>query len=80
MVSASVLGPEGLESRGSRNTPSRFMLQKPEISSGTDDPLGLSQLRLRKTVPYLTFLALTVQLHVLHIFLIIFHITSNSSH
>jgi len=27
-------------SRGSRNTPSRFMLQKPEISSGSYGPLG----------------------------------------
>jgi len=28
-------------SRGSRNTPSRFMLQKPGISSGSYGPLGL---------------------------------------
>ena len=27
-------------SRGSRNTPSRFMLQKPGISSGSYDPVG----------------------------------------
>ena len=27
-------------SRGSRNTPSRFILQKPEISAGTDEPSG----------------------------------------
>ena len=54
MVSASDLGPEGQEferwpvhprcvlrqntSGGSRNTPSRFILQKPEISAGTDEP------------------------------------------
>ena len=29
-----------IPSRGSRNTPSRFMLQKPEISSGSYGPLG----------------------------------------
>jgi len=29
-----------IPSRGSRNTPSRFMLQKPEISSGSYDPVG----------------------------------------
>ena len=28
-------------SRGSRNTPSRFILQKPEISAGSDEPSGL---------------------------------------
>ena len=27
-------------SRGSRNTPSRFILQKPEISASTDEPCG----------------------------------------
>ena len=26
--------------RGSRNTPSRFMLHKPEKSTGPDEPLG----------------------------------------
>jgi len=29
-----------IPSRGSRNTPSRFMLQKPGISSGSYDPVG----------------------------------------
>ena len=29
-----------IPSRGSRNTPSRFILQKPEISTGTDKPSG----------------------------------------
>ena len=29
-----------IPSRGSRNTPSRFILQKPEISAGTDEPLA----------------------------------------
>ena len=29
-----------IPSRGSRNTPSRFILQKPEISAGTDEPSG----------------------------------------
>ena len=29
-----------IPSRGSRNTPSRFILQKPEISTGTDEPLA----------------------------------------
>ena len=29
-----------IPSRGSRNTPSRFILQKPEISGGTDEPSG----------------------------------------
>ena len=29
-----------IPSRGSRNTPSRFMLQKPEISAGTDEPFA----------------------------------------
>ena len=28
-------------SRGSENTPSRFILQKPEISAGSDEPSGL---------------------------------------
>ena len=27
-----------IASRGSRNTPSRFILQKPEISAGNDEP------------------------------------------
>ena len=30
-------------SRGSRNTPSRFMLQKPGISSGSYDPVAMIQ-------------------------------------
>ena len=30
-----------IPSRGSRNTPGRFILQKPEISTGTDEPSGL---------------------------------------
>ena len=30
-----------IPSRGSRNTPSRFILQKPEISAGNDEPSGL---------------------------------------
>ena len=29
-----------IPSRGSRNTPSRFILQKAEISAGTDEPSG----------------------------------------
>ena len=29
-----------IPSRGSRNTPSHFMLQKPGISSGSYDPVG----------------------------------------
>ena len=29
-----------IPSRGSRNTPSRFMLQKPGISSGSYEPVG----------------------------------------
>ena len=29
-------------SRGSNNTPSRFMLQKAELSAGTDQPSGTS--------------------------------------
>ena len=29
-----------IPSTGSRNTPSRFILQKPEISAGTDEPSG----------------------------------------
>ena len=29
-----------IPSSGSRNTPSRFILQKPEISAGTDEPSG----------------------------------------
>ena len=36
-----------IPSRGSRNTPSRFMLRKPEISVGTDEPWG----RLLPTPP-----------------------------
>ena len=32
-----------IPSRGSRNTPSRFILQKPEISAGTDEPSGLGK-------------------------------------
>ena len=30
----------GICIQGSRNTPSRFILQKPEISGGTDEPSG----------------------------------------
>ena len=29
-----------IPSRGSRNTPCRFILQKPQISAGTDEPSG----------------------------------------
>ena len=29
-----------IPSRGSRNTPSRFIRRKPEISAGTDEPLA----------------------------------------
>jgi len=31
-----ILGVASIPSRGSRNTPSRFMLQKPEISTGDE--------------------------------------------
>ena len=33
-------GWTSIPSRGSRNTPSRFILQKLEISAGTDEPSG----------------------------------------
>ena len=36
------LGWTSVPSRGSRNTPSRFILQKPKISAGTDRPPGLA--------------------------------------
>ena len=42
-----------IPSKGSRNTPRRFILQKPEISAGADEPSWLTQLRLGQTLPYL---------------------------
>ena len=41
-----------IPSRGSRNTPSRFILLKPELSAGTDESSWLAQLRLGQTLPY----------------------------
>ena len=43
-----------IPSRRSTNTPSRFILQKPELSGGTDESSWLAQLRLGQTLPYLT--------------------------
>ena len=45
-----------ITSRGSRNTSSRFILQKLELSAGTDEPSGSPYLdwgRLNLTLPYL---------------------------
>ena len=44
-----------IPSRGSRNTPSRVILQKPELSTGTDESSWLAQLLLGQTftLPYL---------------------------
>jgi len=39
----------GILSRGSRNTPSRFMLQKPGISSGSYGPLRIERLHFGVT-------------------------------
>ena len=39
-----------IPSRGTRNTPSRFILQKPEISVGTDGPSGSRNNDRRQTV------------------------------
>ena len=36
---------------GSRNTPSRFILRKPELRAGTDESSWLAQLRLGQTLP-----------------------------
>ena len=41
-----------ISSRGSRNTPSRFILQKPELSAGTDESSWLAQLRFGQTLPF----------------------------
>ena len=48
-----------IPSRGSRNTPSRFMPQKPETSAGTDEP---AQLRLGQTLPLPYFPEITISL------------------
>ena len=42
-------------SRGSRNTPSRFILQKPELSAGTDEPSAPITIGADFTSPYLTY-------------------------
>ena len=41
-----------IPSRVSRNTPSRFILQKLEISAGTDEPSGLLNYDWGQTLPF----------------------------
>ena len=41
-----------IPSRGSRNTPSRFILQKPDISAGTDEPSGSLNYDWGQTSPF----------------------------
>ena len=42
MLGSNLRWTVSIPSRGSRNVPSRFMLQKPELSAGSHEPAGLA--------------------------------------